>query len=57
MSYRMLVLPDNSPMPLAALEKIAALVKAGATVVGPPPSGLAHPRQPKLAFKSASRSK
>ncbi len=41
MSYRMLVLPDNSPMPLEALEKIAALVKAGATAVGPPPSGLA----------------
>ena len=41
MSYRILVLPDNSPMPLAALEKIAALVGAGATVVGPRPSGLA----------------
>ena len=41
MSYRILVLPGNSPMPLAALEKIAALVEAGATVVGPRPSGLA----------------
>jgi hypothetical protein len=41
MSYRMLVLPDNSPIPLAALEKIAALVEAGATVVGPRPAGLA----------------
>ena len=41
MSYRILVLPDNSPMPLAALEKIAALVQAGATIVGPRPSGLA----------------
>jgi hypothetical protein len=41
MSYRILVLPNNSPLPLAALEKIAALVKAGATVVGPRPSGLA----------------
>jgi hypothetical protein len=39
MSYRILVLPDNSPMPLVALEKITGLVKAGATVVGPRPSG------------------
>lgn len=41
MSYRILVLPSDSPMPLEALEKMAALVKAGATVVGPRPSGLA----------------
>ena len=41
MSYRVLVLPDDSPMPLSALEKIAALADAGATVVGPPPRSLA----------------
>lgn len=40
MSYRVLVLPDNQPMPLADLEKVAALVKAGATVIGPPPTGI-----------------
>ena len=39
MSYRMLVLPNNSPMAPAALEKIAALVEAGATVAGPRPNG------------------
>jgi hypothetical protein len=41
MSYRVLVLPDNTPMSLAVLEKMAALVEAGATIVGPPPSGMA----------------
>jgi len=41
MSYRIMVLPDNSSMPLEALEKLAALVDAGATVVGPRPLGLA----------------
>ena len=41
MSYRLLVLPDRSPLAPAALEKIAALVDGGATVVGPRPSGLA----------------
>ncbi len=39
MNYRMLVLPNNSPMAPEALEKITALVEAGATVVGPRPSG------------------
>lgn len=41
MSYRVLALPDDQPMPLADLKKLAELVKAGATVVGPPPTGLA----------------
>jgi hypothetical protein len=41
MSYRVLVLPDQQPITLAALEKVASLLEAGATVVGPPPTGLA----------------
>ena len=52
MSYRMLVLPDNSAMAPEALGKIAALVEEGATVVGPRPSGpagLVTPAQ-KMAF-------
>ena len=40
MGYRVLVLPDNQPMPYADLNKIAALVEAGATIVGPPPAGM-----------------
>jgi (4-O-methyl)-D-glucuronate---lignin esterase len=40
MSYHVLVLPDNQPMPLADLEKVENLIKAGATVVGPPPTGM-----------------
>ncbi len=39
MSYRLLVLPNAGPMPFNDLKKIEALVEAGATVVGPPPSG------------------
>ncbi|HEY4415180.1 MAG TPA: glycosyl hydrolase [Verrucomicrobiae bacterium] len=35
MSYRVLVLPDRNVISLPALEKIQALVKAGATVIGP----------------------
>ena len=38
MSYRVLVLPDNLPMQLPALEKVASLINAGATVVGPRPT-------------------
>ncbi len=41
MSYRVLVLPDNTPMAPQALAKIAALVDGGATIVGPAPSGIA----------------
>ena len=41
MSYRILVLPAQTTMPLADLEKVADLLKAGATVVGPPPIGIA----------------
>jgi hypothetical protein len=37
MSYRVLVLPDRDTISLAVLEKIQALVTAGATVIGPKP--------------------
>ena len=37
MSYRVLVLPDLPTMTPALLRKVKELVKAGATVVGPPP--------------------
>ena len=37
MSYRVLVLPERPVLPLAVMEKIAELVKAGATVIGPKP--------------------
>lgn len=37
MSYEVLVLPDTTRMPLKVLRKIAELVKAGATVLGPRP--------------------
>ena len=40
MSYRVLVLPDNLPMQLTALEKVASLINTGATVVGPRPTGI-----------------
>lgn len=40
MNYRVLVLPDNQPMRLEALQKVAALVKQGATVVGPRPTAM-----------------
>jgi len=38
MSYRALVLRENKAISVAALRKIAELVKAGATVIGPKPS-------------------
>jgi hypothetical protein len=41
MSYRVLVLPDTQPITLDALEKVASLIESGATVVGPPPAGMA----------------
>lgn len=37
MSYRLLVLPDSTRMPVEVVRKIRALVSAGATVVGPRP--------------------
>ncbi len=37
MRYRLLVLPEDSVMSVAMLEKITALVEAGATVTGPAP--------------------
>jgi hypothetical protein len=47
MSYRVLVLPDNLPMQLPALEKVASLINAGATVIGPRPTGMfGKPLQP-----------
>ena len=39
MSYRMVVLPRNGEMTLAALKKIASFVKAGVPVYGPRPVG------------------
>jgi hypothetical protein len=45
MNYAVLVLPDNTRMPLKVLRKISELVKAGATVIGPAPvedSGLVN---------------
>lgn len=51
MSYRVLILPDNQPITLDALLKVTDLIKAGATVVGPQPTGLAglpiHPDEQK----------
>jgi hypothetical protein len=41
MNYRVLVLPDQKGMPLNDLEKLAALIEAGATVIGPPPTAMA----------------
>ena len=41
MSYRVLILPREQGMTLPALQKIASLAQAGATIVGPPPTGLA----------------
>ena len=41
MSYRILVLPDKAAMAPEALAKIAELLKAGATIVGPRPTGMA----------------
>ena len=38
MSYRILVLPDRETIDLDVLRKVAELVNAGATVVGPKPS-------------------
>jgi len=38
MSYRVLVLPERKSMQPEVLRKIGELVKAGATVVGPPPT-------------------
>jgi len=40
MTYRVLILPDNAPMSVEGLQKIASLVEAGATVTGPRPARL-----------------
>ena len=42
MTYRLLVLPRDEPMDLNVLKKIASLAKAGATIVGPQPAGMAN---------------
>ncbi len=45
MSYRVLVLPDKSDMPLEVLSKLEALVSQGAVIIGPKPTevpGLAN---------------
>jgi hypothetical protein len=58
MSYRIVVLPDNSLMAPEALAKIATLVEGGATVVGPRPSGpagLVTPEQTATFDRLASR--
>ena len=39
MQYELLVLPDRDDVDLEVLQKIARLVEAGATVVGPKPKG------------------
>jgi len=41
MSYRMMVLPAGMPMAPEALKKIVELVRGGAVVVGPKPTGIA----------------
>lgn len=41
LSYRVLVLPDHHVLSLAALRKVAQLVQAGGTVVGPKPTSTA----------------
>jgi hypothetical protein len=41
MSYRMLVLPASTPITPEALTKIVGLLRAGAVIVGPKPSGIA----------------
>lgn len=41
LSYRVLIIPDSKPMPFEDLWKIRSLVEAGATVVGPAPTGMA----------------
>ncbi len=38
MSYRLMVLPDRTSMPLEALRKLKELVAAGMTVIGPKPT-------------------
>jgi hypothetical protein len=38
MSYRILVMPEGKPVAPATMRKIEELVKAGATVLGPPPT-------------------
>ncbi|MHB1460010.1 MAG: glycosyl hydrolase [Armatimonadota bacterium] len=38
MSYRLLVLPESSTMPVAVIKKLRQLIEAGATVIGPKPA-------------------
>ena len=39
LSYRLLVLAANEALPIAVLRKLATMVEAGATILGPRPSG------------------
>ncbi|MEY2427287.1 MAG: (4-O-methyl)-D-glucuronate---lignin esterase, partial [Verrucomicrobiota bacterium] len=59
MSYRVLILPDEQSMPSKDLEKVASLIESGATVVGPPPTGMAgmpvHPNEERKFDAMASR--
>ena len=52
MSYRALVLPDRQPMPLKDLQKIADLLKSGATIVGSPPTAMSG-----MIFNSTEKEK
>jgi hypothetical protein len=57
MSYAVMLLPDQVHMPLDVLKKIAELVKAGATVVGPRPTivpGLKEWEQENVALNQLS---
>ncbi|MGV8134038.1 MAG: glycosyl hydrolase [Mangrovibacterium sp.] len=50
MSYAVLVLPEQEQMPLAVLQKIEELVKAGAAVIGPKPTS-----SPGLRYSDADK--
>jgi hypothetical protein len=57
MSYAVMLLPEQDHMPLEVLKKIAELVKAGATVVGPRPTrvpGLRDWEQDNIALNQLS---
>jgi hypothetical protein len=40
MSYRVLVLPEQDPIPLEVLQKLGELVSEGATIIGPRPTAV-----------------
>lgn len=55
LSYRMLVLPDHKVLSLAVLEKVQALLKRGATVLGPKPERLVSLKGGKSAQRKFHR--